>query len=483
MRLSGENPSLRPRAWILAALALSASLNFLFLDRKSFWVDEIYSYTFATAPLDEFWQIVSGFEANMALYYGVLRVWVLAGESAFWIRSLSAVLALGAVVGVYVLATRLAGRRAGLIAAVLLAINPLVITYAQEARGYALFLFLVVGSNILFVRALERPHALAWVAYAVVTSLAVYSHFFAALTVVYHGIAILLLPRAARPPARLLVLAACVIAIVVAPLAVFVVARDVGQLKWVRVPDLRKLAGVFAAMSGNKWLLVPYGALSLVAVLAALRERRSADGWRRLWSCGLLLAWLVVPVTVAFAVSQVKPAFVARFFIAGVPALVMLGAWGLDRLPGNVARAAALLAIAGLTVPSLVSYYRADKAGWKEATSIVLSQADERDAVVVFVPAGRDAFEYYARQQRGPSTAPRLVTLPETGQTAFLQGLARDHPRVWLVLGHIRRSNVDAAESFEEALAQSYPAVSEWELRDVRVLLYHRDAAPETSRR
>jgi hypothetical protein len=66
-------PEVAAHAWVLLPLAVSITLDFLLLDGKSFWLDELYSYTFATLPLSDFWTTVSQYEGNMVLYYS--RTW------------------------------------------------------------------------------------------------------------------------------------------------------------------------------------------------------------------------------------------------------------------------------------------------------------------------------------------------------------------------------------------------------------------------
>ena len=474
-------PEVAAHAWVLLPLAVSITLNFLLLDGKSFWVDEIFSYRIATLPLSDFWTTVSrDGEANMALYYVLLRLWLTVGDSPFWIRTLSALLGVGVVASTYVLAARLSGRRAGLSAALLLAINPFVVAYAQEARAYTLFLLLVLYSNILYIRAVDNGRAATWVAYAATISLAVYSHFFGALVLLAQAVALLVVFRSQLPSTRVLVVVASVVTILVSPLALFVINSSAGAPGWIRTPGLRALVGVFVSMAGNKWVLVPYAAVSLFGVLRATREQSSAWGRTRFRYCLFLLIWLVLPVVAAFAVSQVKPLFVDRYLIAGVPALIILGALGLDAIRRSARMYAVMLIIIVLTVPLLIRYYGTEKANWRGATRRVLAGASEGDAVLLFVRLGRTAFELYSKHERHAGPTPRIVDLPTTPRHSerfqpppgFLDHLTRDHPRVWLVLGHIRDSNRSFSASLQEALASVYPAAVEWRLDDVRVLLF-----------
>src|SRR5207245_2897434 len=69
--------------------------------------------------------------------------------------------------------------RAALIAAALAAVNPYLVWYSQEARSYSLLVLLSALSLLLFARALREPTRRAFVAWGVVSALAVFTHYFA----------------------------------------------------------------------------------------------------------------------------------------------------------------------------------------------------------------------------------------------------------------------------------------------------------------
>ena len=62
-------------------VALATVLRLLYLGSKSPWLDEISSVTFARLNWPAFWQLMREREANMLLYYLVLRGWMHVGNS------------------------------------------------------------------------------------------------------------------------------------------------------------------------------------------------------------------------------------------------------------------------------------------------------------------------------------------------------------------------------------------------------------------
>ena len=146
----------------LAMLTAAATvLRFLFLVRKPFWFDECFSVEVARLRWRDFFQLLWHREANMALYYLLLRGWLHFGSSPFFIRSLSVILSLAAVWAIYWLGAKLFDRRVGLLSAALLSFNAYHIRYAQEARSYSLFVLLAILSSGFFVAALRNNLAAA----------------------------------------------------------------------------------------------------------------------------------------------------------------------------------------------------------------------------------------------------------------------------------------------------------------------------------
>ncbi|MGH2537681.1 MAG: glycosyltransferase family 39 protein, partial [Candidatus Promineifilaceae bacterium] len=121
-------PSGRLAALLLAAFALRG-LN---LGAKSLWLDEAFSVWSASRPAAEIW--LGLHDNHPPFYYLILRAWLYFGRSEALLRLPSAFASLLAIALVCRLGRRAGGRRVGLWAALLLALAPLDVWYAQEAR-------------------------------------------------------------------------------------------------------------------------------------------------------------------------------------------------------------------------------------------------------------------------------------------------------------------------------------------------------------
>ncbi len=122
----------------IAVLALAAGLRFYRLGEQSLWADEGNSAALAARGLARIAQDAAA-DIHPPLYYWLLHFWVqLFGTNEAALRSLSAIIGVGLVYVIYLLGRRLQSEQVGLAAALVAAINPLQVYYAQEARMYIL---------------------------------------------------------------------------------------------------------------------------------------------------------------------------------------------------------------------------------------------------------------------------------------------------------------------------------------------------------
>jgi mannosyltransferase len=168
--------------WIVAGLTVLAGvLRIATLGVQSYHHDEIV--TASRILRDGFWHAMDavGFsESAPPLYYAVAWLWTqLTGTGEFGLRTVSALAGVATVPVAYLLGAELSSRRAGIVAAALVAVNPMLLWYSQEARAYALFVLLTALSLLYFVRALDRGRRRDSLAWGIVSALALGTHYFA----------------------------------------------------------------------------------------------------------------------------------------------------------------------------------------------------------------------------------------------------------------------------------------------------------------
>ena len=398
---------------------LAAFLRMHALTAKSFWLDEGVSIDIARLPWPRFLHVMWSGEANMALYYLVLRFWLIFGSSEGFVRGLSVLFSVATVPVVFFLGARLFSRRVGLLAALLLAINAYHIRYAQETRSYAMVVFFAVLATWLLAKNLQEPSSAHWGIYAAVCAMATYSHFYAVLLVPAQAIS-LLSWRRDEIPWRKLVGSFLAFGVMIVPVAVFVFAIYVLKTGappslWFTPlqPDSLVLLGIdFSGVYGR--LLLSLHVLAMgIAALGAARVRRGGDQTSEAWGYTLLFSWLVAPVVMVVTVSLVKPLFVPRFLSFCLPALLLLVAVGISRLRPAVLSWGLFVAISICSIMADIRYYQYDfemrRQDWRAITSYVFEHAQPGDSIFFYHSGGEAPFAYYSWKQNSASLRPKTL--------------------------------------------------------------------------
>jgi len=149
-------------AWLWVFVVLAAVLRLATLDKQSFWLDEAVSYRTAALPLPALLDAVAQQDIHPPLYYVLLHYWLRAGDSEFWLRLLSVLFSVASVWLIGRLGQSLLEPRAGVVAAAILAVSPLHVWYAREARMYALVVLLALASVTCLWRALMAERRAGW---------------------------------------------------------------------------------------------------------------------------------------------------------------------------------------------------------------------------------------------------------------------------------------------------------------------------------
>lgn len=423
-----------PEVLLVAASALLAAvLMARSLDAKSLWIDEVLSVAVAELDFGDLWGFVSGEEMNMALYHLLLGGWTVLGDGEAAVRSLSVVFAVLTVPVLYLLGARLFTPRVGAIAALLLALNATFFSYGREARSYSLTLLLVTFASYLLVRAVFDTRARYWVAYAVIASLAVYAHLFAAWVIVAHAVALLVSRRRLRLRDRTLALTALGIGVAMIPAAVHVAGGETG-----RTTDqdtvLSDVPNLFIWYAGSyRPLAAVYVLAASVAVVLAIRR-----GVLRTWPYALVLSWLVVPIVLALVISvTIDPLFVPRYLLVALPALLLLVALGLAAMPIRALSVAALLVVSVASLSWVLRCHpgcQTPTYDFRSATRLMLANARPADGMFFDPPYLKTAFVYYARRSPDGHMGTQECTTLWCSGLEDRASLDQTYPRAWLLI-------------------------------------------------
>jgi len=172
--------------WMLAAVtALGVALRFSSLGVQSFHHDEVITAgRVIVGSFSHMLAEVKSSESTPPLYYALAWAWAkVFGTGEIGLRSLSALFGAATVPLANCIGSELSGRRAGLIAAALVAVNPMLIWYSQEARSYSLLVFFCAASLLFFARARRTQEGGDLALWTLSSGLALSSHYFAVFAV------------------------------------------------------------------------------------------------------------------------------------------------------------------------------------------------------------------------------------------------------------------------------------------------------------
>ena len=412
------------------AVLLALIVRLIALDSKSVFADELASLNFAKMSWAGLWQLIIGHEANMSLYYLLLRIWMGINKGVAFARLLSVIAGVATIPVLYQLGKRLFSESTAILACFLFAVNAFHITYSQAARGYSLAVLLVTVSSLFFVKMTQEPGRGSALAYVVSSAASLYSHFFAGFVLLAHCFSLAF--KRETSLARRQVFYMLAVGLLAAPLLVFAAIHQTAPIFWVQKPSLKDVYHFFTYLTGSG---LKFG-LALLGIISAAREwyvSRSGDPLNRekAWSVRFVASWLLLPIILTLAVSSWKPVFSPRFLMICLPAMAFLVAEGLVTLRPHWLGYSIAVVLFVSSVTALPGYYRSPGIeDWKGVTAFLAQNLRPND-VIVIDPAYRDVFNYSVN---------RFATVLPTHQvvTDFRPGrdLHTNVNRIWILFSH-----------------------------------------------
>lgn len=368
-------PLRRGEALLLAGVVLAAAALRIATADYGLWFDELASLAFARQPLDHLWSGWMVRETNPPLYYTLLKGWIaIVGEGDRAIRLLSILFGLIGIGAAAVLARRLGGPAAGVIAAVLLALSASHVELSQEARGYGLAQSMVLIAALGMARYLERRRVGDLLLYGVAATVALYCHTTLALFVLLANLAMSWLLRRDRPALLRWIGINAVVGLVWAwwaSITLRQLAGGQGSIAWIERPDLA--AGWRIIGRAYAFPVAPDGGVGTSLALTLLLGAILWLAWRDRRPAITMLAALALGAPVLlFMISQRVPILLPRTlsWAAGIATVLLAVAIAEIRSrPLAVALVGLLLALEAITLTRWLPVRQ--KESWREAVAAV----------------------------------------------------------------------------------------------------------------
>jgi mannosyltransferase len=400
-----------PTRWLAlgAIVLLAAVLRFAKLRTQSIWFDEAATWDVVRRSFGEMLSRLPDGESNPPLFYVLEWIWTrVFGDGEAGLRSLSALAGLLTVPVAYAIGqraaagvARVAAERAGLAAAALVAVNPLLVWFSQEARSYALATLLSAVALVLFQRSLDDRRGRVLAAWAVAAAFALATHYFTAFVLAPQAVWLLWRhPRRRDASAAVAALGAVALALLPLLIAQSGNPYDIaGTSLALRLAQLPKqfLLGYRGPLA------LPFGLLGSALVLggAWLLARRTSRPAREraLLLAGIGAIGVALPVLAALAGADYLNT--RNLLPALIPLLAALAvgcaACDAPRLGGALLAALSTISLAiTIAVASNDQYQRQDWKGLAHA----LGSSDAPRALVITPANGELALRYYRRALR-----------------------------------------------------------------------------------
>ena len=517
---------------LLGIVALGGFLRFYQIGSKGLWLDEAFSIWLGWQPVGRMLSWLVNIDQHPPLYYTLLHFWMTLGDNAATVRALSALLGTLTIPVIYLLGRRLTdednadGRHpwVGLLAALVLAVSPFHVRFAQETRMYTLLTLNASLALYALVRLLTDPRSaktplgrqfvnfwgawwaggdrahrrlpllqtietdLAWLGYIVFTTATLLSHNTAVFFPIATNIFVLglLLVRSRIPNPELLrnwLLAQVGVLLLWSPWLVSFVSQSVRVYHefWISAPTWETVGGVIGAFlsdflplpSSVAWVV--WGLYAGLMLLGLIHVRY------RLAHITLLLVVFLTPFVGEWVVSLRRPIFYSRTLIwASIPLYLLLAA-GMRQLRYRPCILSIVLIVLTVNGLSLREYYvHFEKEQWDDAAKLVAEQVEPDDLILFNATWVQIPFDFYFRFHNRPVAEhgvpvdlfDRGILEPKMAASDLprLRSLIRGHERVWLVYSHDWYTDPEGL--IPPALEEELDILDRWGFYGLQIQLY-----------
>jgi uncharacterized membrane protein len=497
--------------WPLAIFVLAAIPRIIGLDARPLWLDEVFTLQRVNLPAPAL--VVDSFtHHHMPSFFLLLAPLAPLGHPEFWLRLPSALFGALAVALVYVIGARVAGRRAGVLAALVLGLSPAALAYSQEARSYTLVMCLVLvalygivclaqdvaGAAAQPLRA--SPMRFAWACFILGTT--------AALDVLGDSlpwliaanlVALALYAQSGRPRGLLInfLKADLFIAVCTAPFyGVMHLYEDHSfavTLAWIPPLNFTRLWYSFGSVyfmqiaDSVTFHLMEVSTPALIVWLldAGLVLAVGAAAWRLRHRPALLtvlgIAFVFLPALLTL-ISVWQPVLLPRYILWSAAPFAILAGIGasalLDHLPAR-AHVPVMGATALLLLTNMAPYYKAEtKPRWDVAAQILAGEVQPGDVLLLHDPYDGTLLNVYL-----PPGKRGTVLADSQGDAAHAQAAMAQGKRVWTVYGVAGQGKDDAQEhaSFDaRAAGLGTPSLKQAAGKRITITLYDPAAQPKS---
>lgn len=413
----GRPPGQKAILWLgIAIILLAFALRVYRLGDACVWWDEGWSIWLARFDPIQI-ALTTAPDEHPPLHYWLLHYWdALAGETEFAVRYSTVFFAVLSVPMIYRIGMSWFGLPTGIFAALFLSLARFHLWWSQDVKMYTLVIFLGLLSLYVFMKLLQRPRAMLWVAWGLCTWAVMLTHYITILVPVVENLvfgAVILLDSGRRSWRLVLQwgLAQVAVALAYLPWIVFHYQRS---MYWppeesfdivlflhlyatafplgitINLHEYTPTVVIFSiiALAGIGWLLFGRG------------RRRPEAGWT-VAAC-LLGVPLIIYLLSLPEHSIYQPKVAARYLIVFLPmyGLALAQGLGLFWRLSSVLGAVALVLVLGMVVYASAEYYtyrypNTDMLSLDKSAQFLRAYAQPEDAIILYPDKDGPVLRYH----------------------------------------------------------------------------------------
>jgi len=489
--------------WVLFVLLIGLTARLLHIESQPFWLDEALTYQRIHLGIDGL--IADSFSnRHMPSYFLMLQLFSQFDSANAWLRIPSALFGAMSASMVFVIARRIGGRSAAIVAGLLMAMSPLQVQYGQEARSYTLVTLLITVALWGLVRLAQNPARAAldirhpefdrsgWAAYVFGTIGAMDVLSDAAPWLIAANVSLLLIwnslrleqPHGERAGFRRnWLLSVALILVCCVPFYGAILAASDGQmlqkfdwippLSWRNLRVAAKSAYLMRIAAVVRFSVLPTAVPLLGLLVAALGGIGLFRMRGRLEGRVLLLGFAALPLLL-LAISLVKSMVLPRYILWSAAPFFILAGMGAAALPRRIMpiAAAALLLLCAI---NLAPVYRTEtKPRWDKAAATLAANVRLGDTVFTGDPNAPTMLAVLQPKDAASIGDTALVTPRlDVALARWRQG-----GRVWAVNGRSALGQREELDAFKTRIAAlGTPTLEIPEGKEITILMF---AAPKS---
>lgn len=443
---------IKQEKWLFLILLIATGLRFYKLDYQSLWMDEIYTMNVANSQ-KSFKTII--FEVNTTesfpyLYFFFTNIlFSIFGDTSLVARLPSAIFGIMSVWIIYKLGKEIHSKNAGLIAALLFALNEYAIYYSQEARAYSLYVFCLLFSYYRFAIFLKNDKNINMFYFALSAGLLLNVNFFSIFNVIAQGIVLLFILFYTEKDKRIdylkkMLIILGIVALFFLPNAYkFYLITQIESF-WTPAPNNEILTNILKEYVSNSEILVfIYSTLFIYFILNVFNQKQTKTfkeiiSSKLVFSYFFLFFWFFTVLVIFLLKSYLGLSiFVSRYLVSVFPVIILIISISLCRIINDHVKFLHILMLVFFMSFNLIvvkKYYTTtSKTQFREASEFIIDNNKNNEPIYTSL---KYWYDYFLNTK---NVKTNLIEKPNLD--AVIDEMIADTTKIksfWYTDGHIR---------------------------------------------